>query len=126
MASDAFEHEVVDYLRKTHAAAFELSLWTRGVVLEAEASFVERVYPGWRGVGFRHPVAGYVCALYPQSHGDVRLLFEHGATLPDPDRLLRGNGRQTRYLPVAAADERTADAIRALVQRAVAERLPLS
>lgn len=125
MVADASESDVVAYLRETHAAAFDLAVWARGIVLEAEPDFTERVYRGWGGIGFRHPSAGYICALYPRPQGDVRLLFEYGAALPDPEGVLEGEGTQTRYLTLTAPGVDAADTIRALVQRAVAERLPL-
>ena len=45
----------------------------------------EKAYPGWHGIGYRHPVAGYLGGIFPQ-HGHVRLLFEFGVLLPDPCR----------------------------------------
>ena len=110
------------YLRERHPDTADLAFWVRGVVLAAEPDLTERVYRGWDGIGFRHPDAGYVCAIYPRADG-VRLLFEHGRDLRDPDGLLEGDGAQTRYVPVAAEDEALAPLLADLVRRAVAERL---
>jgi hypothetical protein len=41
--------------------------------------------------------AGYVCGIFPRA-GEVRLLFEHGAALADPEGIFTGGGTQTRYL----------------------------
>ncbi len=111
-----------DFLAERHPEALELALWAREVVLGAEPDLDERVYRGWDGIGFRHPEAGYVCAIYPRGR-EVRLLFEHGARLDDPGGLLEGDGAQTRYVTVRAEEERLADAIGSLVRDAVAERL---
>jgi hypothetical protein len=116
------EAEVHAYLRDEHPRVYELAVWARARALDAEPDFTERVYRGWRGIGFRHAEAGYVCALYPKEDR-VDLLFEHGASLLDPDGLLEGEGTQTRVLRVTSADERTARAIDVLVQQAVAQRL---
>jgi len=35
----------------------------------------------------------------------LSLWFLHGATLPDPDRVLRGEGRQVRNVPLESADD---------------------
>ncbi len=110
------------YLREEHPEAFELAAWVRGRVLAADPDLRERVYGGWRGVGFRHPDAGYVCGIFPKGAA-VDLLFEHGASLPDPEGRLRGEGAQTRVLPVAAANADAERAILELVQQAVAQRL---
>jgi hypothetical protein len=110
------------YLRENHAESAELALWTRARVREAEPDFAERVYRGWRGIGYHHPEAGYVCAIYPRNDWVV-LLFEHGAAMADPEGVLEGKGTQTRFVRVASQDDDTAALIDRLVQQAVAERL---
>jgi hypothetical protein len=122
MSRAAREEEVLAYLREEHAPLYELAVWVRAAVRESDADLFERVYRGWRGVGFHHPEAGYVCAIYPRGNR-VDLLFEHGASLVDPDGLLEGDGSQTRTVPIRASGESTASAIAALVQQAIAQRL---
>ena len=110
------------YLENEHPETAPLAVWARAEVLAAEPSFEERIYRGWRGIGFRHPEAGYVCGLFPQEEV-VQLVFEHGAAMVDPDGLLQGDGAQTRHLTIRAADEEAGRAIRTIVEQAVAERL---
>jgi len=78
----------------------------------------ERVYAGWNGLGYHDEQAGYVCGIFPRRQS-VRLHFEHGASLADPDRVFSGGGSQTRYLELAPRDEVPEDAIRAMIERAV-------
>jgi hypothetical protein len=111
-----------DFLSERHPEEHELALWVREVILGAEPDLTERVYPGWDGIGFRHPDAGYVCAIYPRD-GAVRLLFEHGRRLDDPSGLLEGQGAQTRHVVVRARDADLARDLAELVSDAVAERL---
>jgi hypothetical protein len=111
-----------EFLAKRHAEALELALWVRRAVLAAEPDLSELVYRGSNGIGFRHPGAGYVCAIYPRA-AEVRRLFEHGVRLDDPDRLLEGEGTQTRYVTVRAAEDRLAERLGHFVRDAVAERL---
>jgi hypothetical protein len=122
MARDATEAEVLAYLRNEHPELSDLAVWTRSAVLAADPDLTERVYRGWRGVGFRHPEAGYICAIYPRSEWIV-LLFEHGAALPDPDGVLLGDGKQTRFFRIGEPSEEVAQRITAYVQQAVAQRL---
>ena len=75
--------------------------WLRELVAATVPDAVESVYKGWHGFGYRHPEAGYVCAVFPRAEG-VQLSFEHGTGLPDPRRLLRGTGRQVRHVEVRA------------------------
>jgi hypothetical protein len=114
--------DVHDFLVERHPALADLALWVREAVLTSEPDLLERVYRGWDGIGFRHPDAGYVCAIYPREQ-EVRLLFEHGARLGDEERLLEGAGRQTRFIRVRERDDALAAAIGRYVQAAVAQRL---
>lgn len=114
--------EVDGFLDERHPEAANLARWARALVRDAEPDLVARVYPGWDGIGFRHPDAGLVCALYPRG-AEVRLLFEHGHALQDPDGLMDGGGRQTRYVTLRAPDPGLATPLRHLVRAAVAERL---
>jgi hypothetical protein len=118
----ADEEDVLEFLRSLAPERFELSSWTRGVLLDTEPDLRERLYPGWRGVGFHHPEADYVCAIYPAAERPL-LLFEHGTALEDPDGVLVGDGTQTRSLPLDAPRDELAGRIREFLGLAVAERL---
>jgi hypothetical protein len=116
--------DVHDFLEDSHPDLADLALWVREAVLAGEPDLTERVYRGWDGIGFRHPDAGLVCAIYPHDQEqEVRLLFEHGVRLDDPEDLLEGAGSQTRFIRVRERDDRLAAAIGRYVHNAVAERL---
>jgi len=50
----------------------------------------------------------------------LSLCFLHGATLPDPDRVLRGEGRQVRNVPLESADDLERPEIQRLLTAAFA------
>jgi hypothetical protein len=114
--------QIRTYLAEHHPEVLDLALWVRQLVLEAEPDLTERVYRGWDGIGFRHPDGGYVCAIYPRDD-EVRLLFEHGARLDDPDRILVGEGTQTRFIPITERNNDLATTVQQYIRAAVAERL---
>jgi hypothetical protein len=116
--------DVYDFLTESHPGLADLALWVREAVLTSEPDLTERVYRGWDGIGFRHPDAGYVCGIYPrEQEQEIRLLFEHGGRLEDPERLFDGAGTQTRFIRVRERDDPLAAAIGRYVHAAVAERL---
>jgi len=80
-------------------AVSALARRVRATALSALPDLTERVYPGWRALGLRHPQAGLLGTIFPQPDRVV-VYLEHGAALPDPDGLLEGEGqlRQTRRL----------------------------
>lgn len=51
----------------------------------------------------------------------VSLYFNQGPRLPDPQRLLRGSGTQTRFIPVEAAGRLAHPDVEALIAAAIAQ-----
>lgn len=91
----------------------------RRIVKVAAPDATEHGYPGWRGIGYRHPVAGYFCGIFPQKD-NVRLLFEYGRHLEDPESLLTQGGTQAKWAALRELDSATEDHIRALVDASIA------
>jgi hypothetical protein len=50
----------------------------------------------------------------------VNLMFTHGAKLPDPDRRLRGSGKQIRHLQVKSEDDLQNEVLRHFLNAAIA------
>ena len=89
---------------------------------EAAPTLVERVLPGWRAIGYRETSAGHICALFPLPAG-VKLYFEHGASLEDPDGLLAGDMKQARYIEFRTRKDILRRSLTRLVRVAVTSRL---
>jgi hypothetical protein len=92
----------------------------RRLVRETAPTAAERGYPGWRGIGYRDPQSGYVCGIFPQAD-HVRLVFERGVELPDPDGLLEGEGTQVRHVTIRRAADIRTRALRRLIGAALAQ-----
>ena len=97
----------------------ELTLALRHSIRTAHPGLTERVYPGWHGIGFHHPDAGYVCALFPGDE-QVRLGFEHGHLLTDTDGVFDPGGRQVRYVTFTEWQPELIDSLTELVDEAIA------
>lgn len=91
----------------------------RRTVQDAIPTASERVYPGWRAIGYRHPVQGYVGGIFP-FEAKTLLVFEWGALLADPLHLLGGNGRQARTIALGPDDSVPVAAIQALLRDTLA------
>jgi len=72
---------------------------------------------GWGSVNYRHPVAGFVCAIFPMED-HVSLVFEHGRQLSSP--LLEGDGKQVRYIKLIPGHDIPEDDIAILLSEAIA------
>ena len=108
------EQILVDYPPQVRRLAERLRRLVRRTIPTA----AEFAYPVWRGIGYRDPQSGYFCGIFPQ-RDCVKLGFEHGASLADPDRLLEGSGKQVRYLVVRSEKDIHARALRRLLVSAV-------
>jgi len=94
----------------------------REIALQAVPDATEHGYGGWRAIGYRHPRAGYLFGIF-LSDSDVKLFFEQGAMLPDPDGLLRGDSlKQGRYVDVSSIETLNVEAVQDLMREAVALR----
>lgn len=91
----------------------------RALLRDTLPGATEHGYPGWHAIGYRHPAAGYVCGIFPFTN-HVRLLFEHGVLLHDPEQRLRGEGKQVRYLEFRNVEDIDAHLIRTFLLEAVA------
>lgn len=90
----------------------------RDIIISSIENAEERVYPGWRAIGYRHPVAGYVTGIFPfQDH--IKLIFEWGAALDDPDELLQGDTRQIKHILISSPRDIRVTTIRTFLKQAV-------
>lgn len=108
------EDLLADHTPEVRALAGELRQLIRAAVPEA----TEKAYPGWQGIGYRHPQAGYFCGIFPTADL-VKLGFEFGVLLPDPDGLLEGSGSQMRWVLLRPGGAIPGDPIQALLQAAL-------
>ena len=98
-------NRALDELLADHPEAVgRVAVRLRAILLEGRPELTERVRPGWHSINFHHPVAGFVCALFPLAER-VDLVLEQGARLPDPHCRLAGTGRQVRSLQFRPEDD---------------------
>ncbi|HEX2207020.1 MAG TPA: DUF1801 domain-containing protein [Longimicrobium sp.] len=90
----------------------------RWMVREMVPGVEERANAGWKGLGYHDAQSGYFCGIFPRPPA-VRLLFEHGAALPDPDRLLMGDTKQVRWIELRPGEPIPREGIRRLVDAAL-------
>lgn len=89
---------------------------------------VELVYDNYNAlaIGFgptdRPSDAVFSIVLYPRW---ISLFFLHGASLPDPQKLLRGSGKVVRHIVLEDASVLDRPGVRALMDRALERAKPL-
>ena len=109
---------VEDLLDEHSDAVVATAQRLRAVLRAAQPQLEERARVGWHSINFRDPVAGFVCAIFPGAD-EVQLVFEHGARLPDPERLLSGTGAQVRALRFSGPEDVDDDVVTRFLDLAV-------
>lgn len=81
-------------------------------------------YRSWFVISYPPNERGYegVFAIRASAEG-VRLYFNNGRDLPDPAKLLRGSGKQTRWISVDGASTLARAAVTRLIDEAIARNL---
>lgn len=73
---------------------------TRKYIMRAVPQAIEKLRGGWGLIGYNAPA---YFAFIDVSRGHVRIGFEWGVLLPDPEHLLQGSGTQVRYVQIESA-----------------------
>ncbi len=76
----------------------------REVILDADPRVTEAIK--WKAPTFMY--AGNIASFYPKSSKHVSLMFHAGASLPDPDGLLDGEGDTSRVARFDSAEDLSA------------------
>lgn len=76
----------------------------------------------WNSLSYHRPgmggrVKGAVCLISPRADC-VQLGFIHGASLPDPERLLQGRGKAKRFVPIRSLADIKTEALIGLIKGA--------
>lgn len=98
----------------------ELVQAVREVVLGADDRVTETIK--WQAPTFMYQ--GNIASFFPKATKHVSLMFHTGASLPDPDGILEGDGDVSRVVKIADAADLAAktDSLRALVRAWIASR----
>ena len=90
-------------------------------ILRVVPEAVEKLRPGWGLIGYNAPA--YFAFIAP-GRDAVRIGFEWGVMLSDPNRLLEGGGSQVRYVTVRSSRDLGSLAVAELLRAAAAIRPP--
>jgi hypothetical protein len=94
------DRQLLDYLRAYDRTVADMALGLREMILEEAGDAVERVYQTYTVAiwfGFTRKMKDSYCFITTSSD-HVNLGFNFGATLPDPNHVLEGEGKQIRHI----------------------------
>ena len=121
-APESAASRLAGFIAKFDPAVGKVARSARTALRKRFPTAVELVYDnynalaiGW-GPNERASEFYFSLAVYPRG---VLLYFNHGATLPDPHKLLKGAGNQGRHIPLDRAAQLDEPAVEALLRAAV-------
>ena len=112
---------LIEFLKPYDREIQKLALGLRQLVLEEMAPCHENIYDAYSAVAIGYGPTDrlsdgvFHIAVYAKG---VNLGFNQGATLPDPDGILAGAGKQIRHIKIRTPSDLARPEIRAYVQRA--------
>ena len=113
--------DLIKFLRPYDPQVQELALKLRALVLEEMAPCYENIYDAYSAVAVGYGTSDklrdgiFHIAVYSKH---VNLGFNKGATLPDPKRILQGNGNQIRHITIKSVEDIKRPGLRAYIRRA--------
>jgi len=107
------------FLASFTPAVRALALEARALILDVHPGATERVWPGWKNVGYGtgSSMGEMVCAVAPTTER-ISINFARGTELPDPAGLLEGGGKRGRHVKVATVEALRSPPLRALLEAA--------
>lgn len=113
--------ELKKFLQPYDQGVQELALDLRALVLDEMAPCYENIYDAYSAVAIGYGMSERLSdgilhiAVYAKH---VNLGFNDGATLPDPKRILKGDGNRIRHIPIKTPQDLQRPELRAYIRRA--------
>ena len=123
-ASASAEKQLAGFIAKFEPAHAELIRECRAELRQLLPTSVELVYDNYNFfvIGFcTTPRASDCIVSIAAAANGVGLSFYYGATLPDPEKLLQGSGKQNRFVRLPSVEVLRQPGVVALIQAAVAQ-----
>lgn len=114
--------DLIRFLAVFDLSVGELGLKLREIVLAEAPEANELIYDAYNAVAiaftFTERLKEAFChvAVYSKH---VNLGFNYGASLPDPDEILIGSGKQVRHIKVASVDDLQQSSLRHFIKLAI-------
>jgi hypothetical protein len=121
MAERLKKQELDTFLEGFDPAAAQLAKATRALILDVFPDAIEVAEGKEIGYGFDRGYRGLVFAISLKK-GGINLGIADGASVADPDGLLRGEGKRHRHVPVTDGEILEQPALRELLRHTLLRR----
>ena len=114
------DKELNEFLSKYDDTVFTNAIKLREVVLENLPGITEQIDLPAKMVAYCYgqKYAELICVIIPSKKG-LKLGFNRGVNLPDPEKLLEGTGKISRYVVIKSVEQIRSKAIKKLLKSAL-------
>lgn len=108
-----------DFLHQYPESVIQNAIKTRAIILETLPDIQEQLDIPARMIAFVYGqrYVDMICTLIPSKKG-LKLGFYKGVDLPDPENLLEGTGKISRYIDIKKLEDIKEEAIKTLLEEA--------
>ena len=109
------------FLSQYDEQVYDNALRLREVILTNLPEIIEQIDLPARMIAYCYgqTYIEMICTIIPSKKG-LKLGFYKGADLFDPERLLEGTGKNSRYINIQSKEQVNSSAVNALIERALA------
>ena len=114
------EDQIEKFLAQYDEQVFKLAIELRKIVLKNLDGITEQLDIPAKMIAYCYgqKYADLVCVIIPSKKG-LKLGFNRGTELPDPDKMLEGKGKVSRYVEIRSADTIKSAALKTLIKEAL-------
>ena len=118
MAEDKKIHE---FLSQYDLPVYNAALQLRKVILPKLPGIIEQIDLPAKMIAYCYgqKYIEMICTIIPSKKG-IKLGFYKGAELPDPQHLLQGTGKISRYVEIKTGEKINSEAVKELLKNALA------
>lgn len=109
------------FLSQYDEKVFNHALKLRKVLLKNLPDIIEQIDAPAKMIAYSYgqKYAEMICTIIPSKKG-LKLGFNRGVDLPDPDNLLEGTGKISRYIEIKSEEQINSPALNKLIKAALA------
>ena len=112
--------EIEMFLSQYDAEVYKNALVLREIIFANLPNIIEQIDAPANMIPYCYSqkYAGLICVIIPSKKG-LKLGFNRGTSLPDPDNLLEGKGKISRYVQIKSSEQINSPALKQLLTNAL-------
>ena len=112
--------EIEIFLSQYDAEVYKNALVLREIIFANLPNIIEQIDEPANMIAYCYSqkYAGLICVIIPSKKG-LKLGFNRGTSLPDPDNLLEGKGKISRYVQIKSSEQINSPVLKQLLTNAL-------